>query len=82
MNKIKSLLSALVVFVLFSALGYVIMTGGMAKYGDHPKALALDAFFSPLVNLFGPGITGATFIIIGSIIAGFALFGNSAESND
>lgn len=79
MKKIITFCLAVVVFILFSAIGYAVMTGGMAKYSDVALAEAVDRLFAPVISLTGSGIAGGAMIIIGSIISGVALFRKTGD---
>lgn len=75
MIKIAYFVSALVVFSIFSAIGYMVMTGGVDATFQSAISTRFDTLISPLVEWAGAGPIGAGLILIGSALAGYLLFG-------
>ncbi len=73
---------ALAVFAVYSALGYVIMAGGLPGAFWSGFSGRVREMSAPAVGLIGPGITGGAVIVLGSILAGYILFGKAGVEDE
>lgn len=78
MKALTKISLGLVIFVAFSAAGYVIMAGSFPGAFGTGFSHQINQLSAPLTNSFGRGMTGGTVIILGSLLAGYILFGKTA----
>ena len=82
MRQAVRLACGVLVFLGFSALGYVIMAGGFpgALWSDFTATIR--SLSAPVVGLLGAGVTGGSIIVLGSVLAGYILFATSPVEDE